>query len=279
MRAVKLVGKKQLATVETDTPKTDGNQVIIKVSRVGICGSDIHIWEKGERSELIMGHEFCGTVVDPGALKDTISVGDRVAVIPLNPCGKCGPCTSGQPKYCVNSLAASPGVTATGGYAEYYAARPYMVRKLPDEMSDDEAAMIEPTAVALRAVRLAGFKPGDKVLVTGGGIIGLLCAAWSRIYGASYLALTEANPLRVENALKMGDVDAVFDATDQQLVPKLIEATGGGFDHVLECAAVAPAVNTGIMALKKNRPHGSGGSELRVGTHQYPACGAARVGT
>lgn len=251
MRAVKLTGKKQLSVVETETPKADGNKVIIRVSRVGICGSDIHIWERGERIGLIMGHEFGGTVVDPGALKDSLNVGDRVAVIPLNPCGECEFCRTGKSKYCSKQRLASPGITAPGGYAEYYAARPDMVRKLPDSLSDQEAAMIEPTAVALRAVRMANINPGDKVLITGGGIIGLLCAAWSRIFGAKYVALTEINKLRADKAREMGDVDEVFDAADPELVTKLINATNGGFDRILECAAVEQAVNTGIMTLKK----------------------------
>ncbi len=250
MQAVSIEGKKQLKVVETETPKSDGNKVIVEVAKVGICGSDLHLWENGDRIGLIMGHEFCGKVVDPGALKDTLKPGDRVTVLPLNPCGKCVNCKQGKVNLCINGLAASPGLTAPGAYAQYYAARPDMVRALPDEVSDAEATMIEPTAVALRAVHHAGVKPGDKVLVTGGGIIGLLCAAWARIAGASYIALTEANPNRAKKALEMGDVDEVFDAKDEELAKKLIVASKGGFDKALECAAVAPAVNTAIKALK-----------------------------
>jgi 2-desacetyl-2-hydroxyethyl bacteriochlorophyllide A dehydrogenase len=250
MKAVTVAGKKQLKVSETNTPKPDGNKVILEVAKVGICGSDLHMWENGDRIGLIMGHEFCGKVVDPGALKDTVKVGDRITVLPLNPCGKCVNCKQGKVNTCVNGLAASPGITAPGAYAEFYAARPDMVRSLPDSVSDAEATMIEPTAVALRAVHLAGIKPGDKVLITGGGIIGQLCAAWARIAGASYIALSEANPKRAEKAMEMGDVDKVFDAKDEDLVKKLQAASKGGFDQALECAAVAPAVNTAIQALK-----------------------------
>lgn len=250
MQAVSIEGKKQLKVVETETPKSDGNKVIVEVAKVGICGSDLHLWENGDRIGLIMGHEFCGKVVDPGALKETLNIGDRVTVLPLNPCGKCVNCKHGKANTCINGLAASPGITAPGAYAQFYAARPDMVRALPDNVSDAEGTMIEPTAVALRAVHLAGVKPGDKVLVTGGGIIGLLCAAWARIAGASYIALSEANPNRAKKALEMGDVDEVFDATDKEVVKKLMVASKGGFDQALECAAVAPAVNTALQALK-----------------------------
>ena len=102
------------------------------------------------------------------------------------------------------------------------------------------------------------------MLVTGGGIIGLLCAAWARIAGASYIALTEANPKRAEKALEMGDVDEVFDAKDEELVKKLLTASKGGFDQALECAAVAPAVNTTIQSLKY------GGKLVLVGVNYSP---------
>ncbi|HHW40662.1 MAG TPA: alcohol dehydrogenase catalytic domain-containing protein [Syntrophomonadaceae bacterium] len=261
MRVVSLAGERQLSVIETEEPKSEGEKVIISVAKVGICGSDIHLWEKGERVGLVMGHEFSGKVVDPGGCKDKFRVGDRVTVIPLNNCGECVNCKNGKINMCLNGLAACPGITAPGAYAEYYAARPDMVRKLPDNVSDEEGAMIEPTAVALHAVRLAGVKPGDKVLITGGGIIGLLCAMWARAAGASYIALTETNPLRRDNALKMGDVSEVFDATDKDLVNKLREASKGGFDQALECAAVAPAVNTAIQALRH------GGKMVLVGVN------------
>lgn len=261
MRAVAIAGKKQLSVVETETPKPDGKNVIIKISQVGICGSDLHIWANGDPPGLVMGHEFAGTVADPGALKDTLKVGDRVTALPINPCGECPPCKSGHFNMCAHGLDAAPGITSPGAYAEYFVSRPDMVRKLPDTVSDSEAAMIEPTGVALRAVRLAGVKPGDKVLVTGGGIIGLLCANWAKIAGASYVAMTEINQLRSDNALKMGDVDKVFDGKDEKLVPKLIQASGGGFDQALECTAIAAAVNNSIMSLK------SGGKLMIVGVN------------
>lgn len=252
MRAVRIEDKRKLMVGEADAPKADGKQVIMKISKVGICGSDLHMWENGDRKGLIMGHEFAGTVVDPGLLKDSLKPGDRITALPLNPCGECEYCKAHRYNLCVNGLKASPGITAPGAYAEYYAARPDMVRKLPETVSDEEAAMLEPAAVSLRAVRLAEVKPGDKVLIAGGGIIGLLSAAWAKVAGASYIALTEANTLRAENALKMGDVNQVFDARDEQLVPKLVQASAGGFDQFIECSAVGPAINSGIMALKKS---------------------------
>jgi len=253
MRALKLKGPKKLAVVETETPQPDGHNVIIKVSFAGICGTDLHFWEAGGgltgKEDLIMGHEFSGTVEDPGMLKDAIKRGDNVSVIPLDPCGECPACKRELIGLCPN-VAVGPGVEAPGGFAEYFSARPDMVRKLPEGMRTQEGAMLEPSCVSLHAVRLAGIKPGDKVLVIGGGIIGLLCATWARIAGASFIALTETNALRAAKARDMGDVDAVLDGADPELAAQLLEASKGGFDQALDCSGTAPGVNSAIAGLK-----------------------------
>jgi len=250
MRAVKIEGPKQLSAVDTAIPQPDGNKVIIKISKCGICGSDIHMWENGDRIGMIMGHELGGTVIDAGSRED-LKVGDRVTAIPINPCGECIMCKSNHNHMCINGLKnGSPGVTSDGAYAQYFASRPDMVRKLPDTLSDNEAAMIEPVSVGLHAVNLANIKSGEKVLIIGGGIIGLVTAAWARIFGASYVAMTEANDLRGKKALALGDVHEVFDAKDQDVTAKLLQASKGGFDKALDCSAVPAGINTAIMALK-----------------------------
>lgn len=249
MKAVVITGKKELSVVNIAQPQPDGKKVIVKVSLVGICGSDIHMWEAGEPKGLIMGHEFSGVVADPGERKD-LQVGDRVTVIPCGPCGNCPACKQDIINMCESGFADVLGMGIPGAYAEYVAARPDMVRKLPDNITDKEAAMLEPVAVGLRAIRMASVKPGDKVLITGGGVIGAVCAMWARKSGARYVALSEINKDRAENVLKIGYVDEIFDGRDEQLVPKLLEASGGGFDHGFDCTAVGPAINTCAQALK-----------------------------
>lgn len=249
MKAVKIEGSKVLKVESAPVPQADGEKVLVKVTMVGICGSDLHIWENGDRVGLIMGHEFAGTVTDAGSRKD-LKVGDRVTVIPLNPCGECPLCKDPRFHMCMNSLKnGSPGVTSAGAFTEYFLARPDMVRKLPDTMSDIEAAMIEPAAGALHAVGLAQVSPGDKVLVIGGGVIGMLCAAWARIYGASYVAITEPNDLRAKKAREMDDAHDVFDAKDPELGDKLLKGAKGMFDKAIDCSASAAGINAGIMAL------------------------------
>jgi 2-desacetyl-2-hydroxyethyl bacteriochlorophyllide A dehydrogenase len=248
MRALKLIGAKRLELVQTDKPQASHSKILIQVELCGICGSDLHIWENGTPAGLIMGHEFAGTVADPGEAKDILKPGDRVTALPVNPCGICPACKKLQFEKCFNILVDAPGITTAGAYAQYLTITAAMVRKIPQSMSMEEAAIVEPSSVALHAVNLAGIAPGDKVLIVGGGIIGLLCAAWARICGAAYIGLSETNAKRGQKALGYGDVDEVFDAGDPKLQKKLLTLTSGGFNKVIECAGPAPAVKSAVGA-------------------------------
>lgn len=253
MKAVKLTGRKQMELVDVDKPVADGENVIIKVSACGICGSDLHYWHAGRGMggvyDLIMGHEFSGVVVDAGN-RDDLAKGDRVTALPMDPCGVCAACRAGHVNICIKALKRSiPGNNSPGAFSEFLKLRPDMVRKLPDTVNDVQGAMIEPTAVALHAVRTAGICPGDSVMVCGGGPIGLLCAAWARISGASYLALTEINGFRKKFAEQNGGVDAVFDPNDPDFGPQVKQRTGGGFDVVIETSASDAGINLGLMML------------------------------
>lgn len=266
MRALRLEEARKLVAVDIDPPQPDGDKVIIKVSRVGICGSDLHYWNEENCIGIILGHEVMGTVVDPGSRID-LKIGDRVTALPINPCMKCPSCQRGYYHICIQTLAGSPGTSVynPGACAEYAAYRPDMVRKLPDSISDEEAAMIEPGAVALRAVRDAGVKPGDKVLISGAGVIGLLCAMFARKAGASYIAITETNPHRIEKARQYGDAHQVFDVFDPNFLLGLLEASSPGFDIFIDCSGVGPAIDTGVSLLKT----GGGVVEL-VGLNMEP---------
>ncbi len=254
MRAVKLTGPKQLEMVKIDTPVADGEHVLVNVTACGICGSDLHYWEMGVgmdgRPGLILGHEFAGTVSDPGSRGD-LAAGDRVTVLPLNPCGKCAVCMSGHPNLCPAAMKRPiPGNNSPGAFAEALRAVPAMVRKLPDTISDAAAALVEPAAVALHVIRKAGVRPGDRVLVTGGGPIGLLCAAWAKISGAAYVALTEISEFRRSFARDTGWPDGVFDAADPELKRALKKAGAGGFDIAVETSAADAAIGTALTALR-----------------------------
>ena len=261
MKAVAIEGKCQLKLIEAEQPQATDSKLLIKVERTGICGSDIHMWHNGAPVGLIMGHEFGGTIADPGPAKDVFKVGERVTALPANPCMECKFCKRQLYAACVKYLADAPGITTPGAYAEYILANPMMVRRLPEGMSTEEGAMVEPTAVALRAVHLGNVQTGDRVLVVGAGIIGLLCAAWARISGAAYVALSEINPLRREKALAYGDVENVLEENNTKLQKKLLARTDGGFDKTFECAGPAPAVQSAIGAT------GYGGTVVLVGVN------------
>lgn len=260
MRCVSLKDVKQFEIKDIDEPKSTNGSVVIDVKRCGICGSDIHYWVEGEPRGLVMGHEYCGKVVDPGSRVD-LKVGDRVTALPISPCGHCRACVSGNPQYCPETWTYATGLSLTnpGALASKMAIRPDMVIKVPDEISDEEVAMVEPTAVGLHAVHLADIKVGDKVLVIGAGIIGLISGVLARMEGASYVAFSEANNARGEKAVRLGVADCCYDAKDTNMVSKMKEDTDGGFDVVIECCGNSPAVSSAIMAV---RP---GGTVILVG--------------
>lgn len=265
MKCVEITDVKKLAVVERDEPVSKNGSVVFKVNACGICGSDIHYWDAGEPKGLVMGHEFSGTVIDPGNRND-LKIGDRITGLPITPCGVCKACKSNNPQYCKLTWSKAVGLSLTnnGGFAEVSSCRSDMVKKLPDNISDDEASMVEPTAVCLHAVNLANMNGGETVLVIGGGIIGLMCAELAKYKGAKYVALLETNELRGKKALNLGKVDEYYNAMDQASISKLIEKTVGGFDVVLECCGNSPAISEAIMTV---RP---GGKIVLVGVSTEP---------
>ncbi len=265
MRCVAIKGVREFEVTEMDEPVSQDGSVVIDVKKTGICGSDIHYWVAGEPVGLVMGHEYCGVVTNPGSRED-LKVGDRVTALPISPCGECEACKKGNPQYCPNTWTYATGLSLTnpGGLAPKMSIRPDMVIKVPANVTDEEVAMVEPTAVGLHAIHLADIKVGAKVLVVGGGIIGLVSAMFARMEGASYVALSETNAARGEKAVKLGVADEWFDAKDPEFMNKIVTKTGGGFDFVIECCGNAPAVSSALMAVKP------GGRVILVGVSMEP---------
>lgn len=265
MKCVAINGVKSLEVKEIADPVSVEGRVVIEVKKAGICGSDIHNWDAGAPIGLVMGHEFSGVVLDPGSRED-LKAGDRVTSLPISPCGECEACKSGNPQYCSVTWNHALGLSLDnpGSMAEKLSYRPDMVRKLPDSVNDDEGAMVEPTAVSLHAVNLADIKKGAKVLVIGGGVIGLGCAMLAKKKGASFVAVSETNENRGEKAVELGVADKFLDAKDPEFVVKAMTESMGGFDVVLECVGIAPAINSGIFAVKP------GGTIVMVGVSQKP---------
>ncbi len=260
MKCVQINGEKKFKIGEIDEPIIDSKKVIIDVKKAGICGSDIHYWVQGEPKGLVMGHEFSGVVTDPGLRKD-LKIGDRVTALPISPCLKCHACLSGNPQYCIHTWDNASGLSLDnpGALAPKMAIRPDMVIKIPDSVTDDEAAMTEPLAVGLHAIHLADIKVGEKVLVIGGGIIGLVSCMLAKMGGASYVAVSETNKNRGKKALSLGVADEFFDALDPNFIENVMDRTHRGFDKVIECCGNSNAVTSAISSVK------TGGTVILVG--------------
>lgn len=270
MKSVAIKGVKEFEIKEINEPIADGKNVIIEVTKSGICGSDIHYWDMGNPVGLVMGHEFAGRVIDVGDRTD-LKVGDRVTALPISPCGKCEACLSANPQYCLDTWTHAVGLSLDnpGGLTEKIKVRSDMVIKVPDNISDNEVSMVEPVAVSFHAVRLSNIKFGDKVLVVGGGIIGLVAAMFAKLEGASYVAVSETNEKRGEKAVSLGVADEWIDAKKEDSISKMIEKSNGGFDCVIECCGNSPAVSTALTVVKP------GGTVVLVGV----AMGAIEVPT
>lgn len=253
MKCVKIKSAKKLEVESMESVKSSNGNVVAIVKKAGICGSDIHNWDIGMPEGLVLGHEFCGIVADPGSRND-LKIGDRITALPISPCGKCPACLSGNPQYCPETWSDGLGLSLTrpGAYAEQTAIRPDMVIKVPDNISDNECAMVEPTAVGLHAVNLANIKIGGKVLVIGAGIIGDLCAMFAKVNGAGYVAISETNSKRGEKCVKLGCADEFFDATDEKFAENVKRECPYGYDVVIDCSGVSAAVTSAIMSVKPN---------------------------
>ena len=239
MTALFYLGKDHIEVQETEVPRTDNGEVLIRVRYAGICGSDLSIIAgKHPRAKppLIMGHEFSGEVVH-GSSK--IPTGCHVVVEPLITCGECYACRSGFAYVCQNL--GLYGIDAPGAFAEYIKVPENTVHLIPDELGLRSAALIEPLSVAVHAVRLSGLKVGDSVCVLGAGPVGLLTALVARLSGASRVMISEREPYRLQIAGSYG-LDTI-DAEREDLSEAVWDATDGvGVDVVFEAAGAEETV-------------------------------------
>jgi threonine dehydrogenase-like Zn-dependent dehydrogenase len=218
MKIAKYTGTQQIEVTEKQKPEITSDQILVKVAFCGICGSDVHAYTSGAiyQPGTVMGHECSGTVVEIGANISGFEVGDRVVVKPFGGtvCGQCAFCRNEQPKFCLQPTGTSIGLTPDldGGFAEFVKVTHPMGQliKIPDDLSLEEAALSEPLAVAMHAIRLSKFRLGDRSLVIGAGPIGLAIVDILRLGGAGRITVIEKSATRAAMALKMG-ADEVLD--------------------------------------------------------------------
>lgn len=250
MKAVTFQGLHTPLKFEDIADPTPGEgELVVKVGRCGICGSDLHMTEDaayGCKHGDVLGHEFAGEVVALGKGVTANKVGDLVSVIPLKSCGQCEHCRKGEVQWCEHF-----GLQG-GGYAEYAVTRPNQCVTLPADLSLDDGAIIEPLAVALHGVNLSGLKTGDKVLVLGAGPIGLAVAFWARRFGAARVAVQDIASFQQKRAKAMGADAFVVDPQDP--VGSAERALGGKADIVFECVGLPGLI---AQAVEQVKPRGT----------------------
>lgn len=264
MPAVVLTGDGRIALQDRPQPTLRPDQVLVEVDMCGICGSDLHASQLPQvyRGDCILGHESTGRVAAVGDRVSDWVVGQRVSVNPNgNVDGTCVYCRSGRPNFCRQAtMETALGLQADGALAPLMAAFPGHLRRIPDELGTLEAAWVEPTATALRAVELAGDLAGRTVLVTGGGPIGQLACRLGHLRSPARIHLMEPAPQRARFA------------ADSHAVPLPADAAGGvDVDVVLECSGSAAATSAALKLLVP------GGTLVVVGAGPDPGLDSATI--
>lgn len=249
MRAAVFNGLGQkLSVEEVPTPEAGPGEVVIRVQACGVCGSDLHATDAGvflQEPGTILGHEFSGDVV--AASDSGIARGTRVTVVPVNPCGHCLDCREGYSMLCTqNQITGLAGKAVPGAYAEYINVPARYVVPLPEGVSYEEGAMVEPLAVGLHAVNSSGLGLGQRVLVIGAGPIGLSVTTFAKLAGAGTVVVSERAPARLKAATEFG-ADAVIDAgATPDLAAAFAEAAGGPPDVIFDCVGVPGMIQNAI---------------------------------
>jgi threonine 3-dehydrogenase len=231
---------------DIDVPRPGPHDVLIRVKKSSICGTDLHIYEWNEWAQktipvpMAVGHEFTGEIVRLGTDVEGVFVGERVSGEGHITCGHCRNCRGGRRNFCHNHLGV--GVTRPGAFAEYVALPAANVFPLPPHIDDDTAAILDPLGNATHTALFFDVV-GEDVLITGAGPIGMMAAAIARHLGARFVVVTDVNPYRLDLAAKMG-ADRVVDPSKRALEPVMEElGMTEGFDVGLEMSGSGTAFN------------------------------------
>lgn len=258
MKAVVLAGPNQFEAKMIDKPAIDADEILLKMQKAAICGTDIRILEgkktKDVRYPSVIGHEMCGIIEELGANVVGYQVGDRIAIANVIPCGNCSSCLNGRENACLNRTAI--GYQYDGGFAEYVRIPKTCIQagnvvKIPESVSFTAGALIEPLACCIRGLKNAGTGFNDTVLVVGAGPIGLMHIQLAKISGASKVIVSEPNAFRREKAEVLG-ADVIVDPISENLQEIIMKETNGlGVDKIILAIGVPAIVNSTIKLCKK----------------------------
>jgi 2-desacetyl-2-hydroxyethyl bacteriochlorophyllide A dehydrogenase len=251
MKQAVFAAPQEIVVEEAPIPEARPGEALVRVAACGICGTDLKINEGHYLGALpiVPGHEFAGVVEALGEGVTGVAVGDLVAINPNLPCRRCAFCRIGKPHLCTASQAV--GVTRAGGFAEFCAVPEELLIPIPGDLPLQLAAFMEPVSCCLHGIDVAGIKPGDSVVLLGGGSIGLVLLQLARAAGASFTAVSEPRPEKRELARTLGADEAVEPGEIAALAQSL---PGGGAEIVIECAGVTAAAQ---QALALARPGGT----------------------
>lgn len=257
MKALLLTEYKKLELTDMPEPEIGPEEVLIRVKACGICGSDVHGFDgsTGRRvPPLVMGHEASGIVAKTGSAVKSISEGDRVTFDSMISCGKCAFCRRGQINLCDNRqvLGVSCGdYRRHGAFAEYVSVPQHIVYRMPDNLSFEHAAMVEPVSVAVHAVEITPVRLGDTAVVVGSGMIGALTIQAARLAGCARIIAVDLEDHKLELAKQAGADDAINPKTTDP-VQYVLDATGGrGADVAFEAVGATEPIRTAILSVRK----------------------------
>src|SRR5258707_4564993 len=252
MKQAVMTAPGQIEFHEIDKPTPRDNEVVMQTKRIGVCGSDIHVYHGMHPYTgypVVKGHEVGGVVSAVGSYVTHVKVGDKITFMPQVTCGKCYPCTHGMNNIC-ESLKVM-GFQTGGAAQEYFALPAENVLKLPDSMSVDEAAFVEPLSVTVHALKRGGGVEGKRVLVLGAGPIGNLTAQVAKASGASAVMITDISPYKLDKAEKCG-VDFAVNTANEKLGDAILRDFGPEkADLILECVGVEPTITDAIQNARK----------------------------
>lgn len=257
---------RHIVVQEVPTPVPGPEDALVKVKSVGICGTDSHYWKTGSvgsftiREPMILGHEVSGEIAEVGEAVSNLTAGDKVTIEPSAPCGRCRFCKIGRYNLCPQKRFMGDPPT-NGAFAEYVAWPADFVFKMPEDMTYDEGAMIEPLAVGLYAVNRARIAPGDVVVIMGAGSVGLMTLQAALAAGAGKIIVTDTDDWRLEKAKSLG-ATATINAR-QDILARIQDLTRGDYaDATIEASGSSEAT---VQAVKVTR---RGGTISLVGVYE-----------
>ncbi|MDP6707014.1 MAG: alcohol dehydrogenase catalytic domain-containing protein [Alphaproteobacteria bacterium] len=242
-----------LVVEDVAEPEPGPAELILKVKACGICGTDLH-WSEGTDPAAgwrrldpgaVMGHEFSGEVVEIGRdIGDRYKVGQRVVAQPFIACGHCPACLAGRAYRCPE-VKNRAGPAVTGAYAEFTRIGVHETLALPEAVSFQEGALVEPLAVGLNAVKRARLEAGDAVLIVGAGPVGLSVALWCRFFGARHIVVSDLVSARAERAAEFG-ATAAIDASREEVIGRFEQIAGGSPRVIFDCVGVPGSLQLSI---------------------------------